>query len=234
MAHGSLGKNLLATFVALLGVLFSLVPSTALAASQPSSNVIVTTVTIGTMSQADCAKLKQAFPQRASDATLCTYTHVLPVQRGLNTGPTLTSSTHATSSVSSPNIALVGGNPWGCNARADNPHASGHGPADVNAQGWIICSGPGVPPLAGIDVSLYRQDCFLFICWWTDVSDSSITAPPVNWVRTPPSIVTRATYNCNGNSPHTFELDEYAWAEDAAGGVYDTNLASSDVSLNCG
>lgn len=108
-------------------------------------------------------------------------------------------------------------NPWGCFFRADNPHRSTHGPYDINAQGWNICTGPGVPPNAGVEASLYRQDCWWVFCKWTVVSNSSTNHPPTNFSGSPPSIHTNVTYNCNGTSTHTYKLDVYAWAEDSSG-----------------
>lgn len=125
-------------------------------------------------------------------------------------------------------------NPWNCYFRADNPHRSTHGPYDVNAEGWNFCSGPGLPASAGVDETLYRQDCVLFVCWWTDVRDASTNHPPTSFSGSPPSIHANALYNCNGTSRHTYELDVYAWAKSSGGTLYSNSGASNDVPLDCG
>jgi hypothetical protein len=143
--------------------------------------------------------------------------------------------TRSTTSGPAANVPLQNDNPWGCYARPDSPHFSTHGPADVNAQGWLICNGPGVPPIAGISESLYREDCFLIFCSWTDISDSGVNLPPATWGTrpSPKSIGANALYWCIGNSYHTFQLSEYAFAQAADGTYYSTVIGSPEASFNC-
>ena len=139
--------------------------------------------------------------------------------------------------------ATVWANPWGCRDRADNPHGSGHGPADVNSEGWVICNTKVGIQAAQVQSTLYRQDCVLFVCWWTNVTNNTGTIATTSYPQTsfrwgPSSgqqyILANATYDCNGNSTHAFYLNVYGIAMDYANNIYSQSLNSNSVNLACG
>ena len=128
---------------------------------------------------------------------------------------------------------LVGGggtplqNPYGCYGRSDQPHISQHYPDRVAAQGWTIC--PIQLPYEHVEPWLYRQDCFFFICWWTQVGYATNTNGFIYYgaVRAVPS------YTCNGSSSHLYKIVSYHEARDWAGKVYSA-WTSNQSWVNCG
>jgi len=134
--------------------------------------------------------------------------------------------------------ATLWGNPWGCRDRADNPHTSTHGPADINSQGWVICNTTVGIQTAQVQSWLYRQDCILFFCSWTNVGFAQTTYPQTSFQWGPvagtSSINANATYNCNGSSTQTFYLYVYGTAMNYAGNIYSEGLSSNNVNLACG
>jgi hypothetical protein len=121
----------------------------------------------------------------------------------------------------------VTGNPYGCYGRSDYPHISQHYPDRVAAQGWTICSVQ--LPYEHVDSTLYRQDCFFFVCWWTQVGYASNTNGFVYYgaVRAVPS------YTCNGSSSHLYEIDSYHEVHDWYGNVY-YGFTYNQAWVNCG
>ena len=113
---------------------------------------------------------------------------------------------------SMPGKIPLGGNPYGCVGRSDNPHLSGHAPGNVAAQGHTDCLVS--LPYIHVDSTLYRHDCFLFICWWTQVGYDEQTLFGARSVRAIPS------YSCNGSSQHLYEIDSYHEVQDSAGTIY--------------
>lgn len=123
-----------------------------------------------------------------------------------------------------PDIAL-NSNPYGCYSRSDNPHESGHNPGYVSAIGNTICT--VALPYVHADATLYRQDCFLFICWWTQVGYDSQTRSGVTSARAIPN------HQCSDSSNHLYEIDTYSAVQDAAGNYYDA-YTSKQATVACG
>lgn len=118
-------------------------------------------------------------------------------------------------------------NPYGCFSRSDLPHMSTHVPGTVDAQANTYCR--YVMPRIYVRGTLYRQDCFFAVCWWTQVSQLSKT---VNWA----SIVyVNPAYTCVGSTPtHKFQLSTYSEATGPDGITYTGSSVSQSGDLPCG
>ena len=123
-----------------------------------------------------------------------------------------------------PSVSL-GGNPYSCTGRSDNPHLSTHVPGSVAAQGHTDCSVN--LPYIHVDSTLYRQDCFLIFCSWTQVGYDEQTLYGARSVRAIPS------YTCNGSSSHLYEIDSYHEIQDSAGNIYYAYTATQ-ATIACG
>lgn len=81
-------------------------------------------------------------------------------------------------------------------------------------------------PYIHVDSTLYRQDCLLFICWWTHVGYAEQTLNNAASVRAIPS------YTCNGSSQHLYEIDSYHEVADSSNIYYAYTAAQATVA--CG
>lgn len=141
------------------------------------------------------------------------------------------SSAGVTSSTPEPQVAV---NPWGCYTKANDPHASKHGPAGVNAAAWTYCAVLDGLSSAGIEGTLYEYSCVLIFCGWNEVQDTTTTYPPTTLKMQSNGyfgIVTYTPYNCSGT--HTFQLVAYGWSEDSAGNYYDSVATSNIPDVAC-
>lgn len=83
----------------------------------------------------------------------------------------LTSGAKATNK--GPNIVIGGDGGGLCAGSSDYPHLSGHNPGYVSAIGHTDCGAP--VPYVHTEAKLYRYDCFLWPCWWTEVGSDAQT-----------------------------------------------------------
>ena len=78
--------------------------------------------------------------------------------------------------------AGIGGNPYGCIGRSDYPHMSTHVSGTADARGVTQCSTPMI--IIKVTSKLFKNECFLFVCWWTLVAtktnDNGLTYVEVN------------------------------------------------------
>jgi hypothetical protein len=120
----------------------------------------------------------------------------------------------------------VTGNPWGCVSRSDNPHFSTHYPNTVSAQGNSICD-VDVPRIY-VKATLYRRDCVLFICVWSQVDQRSATRYYYHEVHVNPSWV------CSGNGAHHFKIVSYGELTGWDGLKYIASSFNESGDLACG
>ena len=119
--------------------------------------------------------------------------------------------------------------PSDCTPRSDQPHLSTTRPGYADAKGWTICRTQR--PSEHVDSTLYRQDCFLFICWWTQVGYDSKTGPP-SWL-TYGTVRAVPNHQCSGSSNHSYEIDSNHQLTDFDGTVW-YSFTSNNAGVNCG
>lgn len=119
-------------------------------------------------------------------------------------------------------VALA--NPYGCVGKSTYPHISQHYPDRVSADGITTCSLS--QPYEHVESWLYRQDCFLFICWWTQVGhDSNTTA----WR----DAVDHPNHTCSGTSNHRYRIESYHEVHGVDGKTY-YGYTANEQNVNCG
>lgn len=133
------------------------------------------------------------------------------------------SGTSGASGTISANAALDV-NPWGCYSQSNNPHLSGHNPGYVSAIGTTTCS--VAPPDNYTDGALYRQDCFLIFCKWTEVGSDEQDLSFVTSTRAIPN------HQCSDASSHLYELDTYSEVDDGVN--FYSAITYKQATVNCG
>jgi len=120
---------------------------------------------------------------------------------------------------------VVGGNPFGCYGQSDRPHISGHYPDRVTAQGKTACT--AWQPYEYVDSYLYRKDCFLFVCWWTQVGHESSSSQ--SWG----AVYSHPNHTCNGTSSHRYRIESYHEVHGTDGKTY-TGYTANEYDVPCG
>jgi len=152
-----------------------------------------------------------AAPVAAADPTASSEAALVPV---------------ADNTTSGTGLAAASGNPWGCLSRSDLPHFSTHYPNTVSAQGNTICS-VDVPRIH-VKGTLYRRDCILFICAWSQVDQRSATRTYYYERHVNPSWV------CSGNGAHHFKIVTYSEITGWDGLIYAYTTQNESGNLACG
>ena len=151
------------------------------------------------------------------------------------TAPSATWSVHAANARAGLSSRTASGSvaastyPSDCTPRSDQPHLSTTNPGYADAKGWTICRTQR--PSEHVDSTLYRQDCFLFICWLTQVGYDSMTGPP-SWL-TYGTVRAVPNYRCNGSSSHYYEIDSNHQLTDFDGTIW-YSFTSNSANVNCG
>jgi hypothetical protein len=121
----------------------------------------------------------------------------------------------------------VTSNPYGCYGRSDQPHASVHVPGTVDALGWTICS--YTLPYEYVSSTFYRQDCLLFICWWTQVDHKSSST--VSWGQ----VSVTVAHTCANSDAHLYEIVSHHEARGPDGILITADTGDiSPAALSCG
>ena len=110
-----------------------------------------------------------------------------------------------------------------CEREVQHPHHSSHVPGTINVVATIECSS-AVPEL-DLKVTLQRQQCFYFICWWDNVGPTG--GEPRYGART-----TRANsaIDCQTGSYRGYSQDKIVWPD----GTEETGWGYSvEQSLTC-
>jgi hypothetical protein len=154
-----------------------------------------------------------------------------PATTGVQASSTWSMQTSGTNPVGRPAIGMST-YPGDCTPRSDYPHLGKYSNyTAVDAKGWIVCRTQR--PSETVNSWLYRQDCFLFFCWLTQVGFDSKTCPPqcfsYGTVRAVPS------HTCSGNSSHLYVIQSDHWLTDFDGTRwYSYTSAQSLGNLACG
>jgi len=123
--------------------------------------------------------------------------------------------------------AQIPGNPYGCISRSDLPHLSVHFPGKVDGQGNTVCQ--TLMPREYVRAALFKEECFFFVCWWTQVSQ---IADEKTWVV---QIKVHPAYTCNGSSPsRRFRIETYSEVTGPNGITYSGWSANESTALACG
>jgi hypothetical protein len=117
-------------------------------------------------------------------------------------------------------------NPYGCYGQSDYPHISQHYPDRVAAEARTVCTSP--VPYEFVESWLYRHDCILFVCWWTQVGHDSSSQQSFGRVTDHPS------YTCNGQSNHDYLVQSYHEVKGYDGNTYTGNTAQQSNNIPCG
>lgn len=140
-------------------------------------------------------------------------------------GNTQLLGTHPAGSTSS--LTALTSNPYGCYGRSDQPHASSHVPGTVDALGWTICN--YTLPYEYVSSTLYRQDCFFFVCWWTQVDHKSSSF--VSWGK----VSVTVAHTCANSDAHLYEIVSHHEARGLDGILITADTANTTpTSLSCG
>jgi len=116
--------------------------------------------------------------------------------------------------------------PDGCYGRSDLPHMSGHNPGSATAQGNTICR--VTVPRIRVESYLYKEDCFLFYCWWSQVDAKTAEKTWFSWIQVNPA------YACPASSPTSrFKIDTYSEVTGRDNQVYSAWTTSTSGQLPC-
>ena len=122
--------------------------------------------------------------------------------------------------------AVVISNPWGCVVQANNPHLSGHYPGTAAASAQISCS-DSVPNLE-LQVWLYYQWCFFFVCTWNQADFNGVYVQGRNYV------YLTAAANCNNSNSTPWQIVAAAKGWFDNGTTDYTATVSNTQTFQCG
>lgn len=174
--------------------------------------LVVPLLTVSLAANVQAADPKpQAQPQPTAEVeVLPPQTELTPKSGGKSSGAT---------------TAQIVPNPYGCFGRSDRPHLSTHVPGSVAAEGWTICS--VLMPNLLVRAKLLKQECVLFVCWWTEVDLKEFTK---NWSA---SIKTVPWEWCNGTSGRKWRIESYHEATGVNGVKYTGSTANESDTIAC-